>query len=176
MDSKTFRESIPPMEEVPGVICKHFFEFPGMDSLQGFDTMSKAVLAMKCAIIDIVCKGCGVDPTPYLNEASSVRFKDGYCQVSLAKSFGDRWHNAPHGTGICPSVDDLRRRLDGSRPQVILMEDVVASVPVERVMPVMSSPYRAWFKAPNPADFEPHHTDDEESAPKQIEKAEDGKC
>jgi hypothetical protein len=56
------------------------------------------------------------------------------------------------------------------------MEDIVASVPVERVMPVMSSPYRAWFKAPNPADFEPHHTDDAESDPKQMDKAEDGKC
>lgn len=175
MDSKNFRDYMPLQENDPGVICKHFFEFPGMDSLQGFDTMSKAVLAMKCAIIGIVCQECGVDPKPYLNEASSVRFKDGYCQVSLAKAMGERWHNAPHGVGICPSVD-LRRRLDGKRPQVVMMEEFVASVPVERVMPVMAYPYRAWFKAPNPADFEPHHTDDEDSDPKQMDKAEDGKC
>lgn len=74
MDSKNFRDYMPLQENDPGVICKPFYEFPGMDSLQGFDTMSKAVLAMKCAIIDIVCKGCGVDPAPYLNEASSIRF------------------------------------------------------------------------------------------------------
>lgn len=175
MDSKTFRESIPPMEEDPGVISKPFFEFPGMDSLQGFDTMSKAVLAMKCAIIDIVCKECGIDPEPYLNEASSIRFKDGYCQVSLAKAMGERWRNVPHGMGICPSVD-LRRRMDRNAPQVMMMEDFIASVPVEHVMPVMVYPYRAWFKAPNPADFEPHHTVVADTATKPIDKAEDGKC
>lgn len=96
MNSKFFRDVMPSPENDPGVICKPFYEFPGMDSLQGFDTMSKAVFAMKCAIIDIVCKECGVDPKPYLNEASVIRFKDGYCQVSLAKAMGERWCNAPH--------------------------------------------------------------------------------
>ena len=175
MDSKNFRDFMPPQENEPGVICKPFFEFPGMDSLQGFDTMSKAVLAMKCAIIDIVCKGCGVDPAPYLNEASSIRFKDGYCQVSLAKATGKRWRNAPHGMGICPAVG-VRRCMDRNSPQVVLMEDFIVSVPVEHVMPVMLYPYRARFKAPKPSDFVPRHTDGTVTDPKQIDKAEDGKC
>ena len=175
MNSKFFRDVMPSPENDPGVICKPFYEFPGMDSLQGFDTMSKAVFAMKCAIIDIVCKECGIDPAPYLNEASAIRFKDGYCQVSLAKAMGERWRNAPHGMGVCPSVD-LRRRMDRNSPQVTVMEEFIVSVPVEHVMPVMVYPYRAWFKAPNPADFEPHHTVDADTATKPIDKAEDGKC
>lgn len=57
-----------------------------------------------------------------------------------------------------------------------MMEDFIVSVPVEHVMPVMVYPYRAWFKAPNPADFEPHHTVVADTATKPIDKAEDGKC
>lgn len=89
-------------------------------------------------------------------------------------SYRERWRNAPHGTGICPSVD-LRRRMDRNSPQVTMMEEFIVSVPVEHVMPVMVYPYRARFKTPNPADFEPHHTVVADTATKPIDKAEAGK-
>ena len=70
----------------------------------------------------------------------------------------------------------MRRRMDRNSPQVTVMEEFIVSVPVEHVMPVMVYPYRAWFKAPNPADFEPHHTVDADTATQPIDEAEDGKC